>query len=226
MVVYLFLAGAADALGPVASARFRPFGYLWMLVLAFCCWRVVRRSWIFRAILLYLSTVALAQAAALQQGWRLQALAALALSLAGLMLLLSPAVYARTHLGSSAAASGIRLRPPRWLVWCPPLSGIAIAGAILPVTHRWYLPGSGCTIAPVQSLPRHCVGVGQGFPVPVVATIRGQHVVNQLALVQDWVQWTVLIFTLSYLLWLALHRRRPPATGRPARGDLVARPSQ
>jgi hypothetical protein len=44
------------------------------------------------------------------------------------------------------------------------------------------VPPRGCVMGPVQGLPPHCVGVGQGFPVPVVATIHGHHTVNQTAI--------------------------------------------
>ena len=51
------------------------------------------------------------------------------------------------------------------------------------------------------------------------------HTVSHLAFVQDCVQWTVLMLTADYLLWLAFHQRQELATVRLADGGLVAQPS-
>jgi hypothetical protein len=225
MVACLVLAGAASVLGPDAESGLRPGGYVPILIVAFLCWRVSRKGYISRGILIFLTAMGTLGAAQSAQSLQIRALAACALSLAGLMLLLSPAVYVRTHPGSDAASSSIRLRPRRWMVLSAPVAGAAIAGLTLAVTRRMFLPGRRCMIGPVEGLPPHCVSTGRGFPEAVAATIRGHHVVSQLAFVRDCVQWTVLIFAVSYLLWLAL-RRRPSATGRPADAGLVARPSQ
>jgi hypothetical protein len=109
-----------------------------------------------------------------------------------------------------------------------PLAGGAAAGLALAVTRRWYLPRGGCADGPVEGMPQHCVGVGRGFPEAVVATVHGHHSVSQLAFAQDCVQWTVLILTAGYLLWLAFHRRQRrqrPATVRLVDGGLVVQPS-
>jgi hypothetical protein len=225
MAAYLILAVPAELVSGSVDTQFTSW-ILPILMLAFCCWRVVRRGWISRGILIYLSAGDVVKAAGLAQQWQIQTVAALAISLAALMLLLSPAVYARTHPGSGAASSSIRLRPTRWMILAAPLAGVAAAAVALPVTHRWPLAGRGCMIGPVQGLPGRCVGVGQGFPVPVVATIHGHHSVNQLAFVQDCVQWTLAIFIVSYLLWLALRRRQPTAADRLPDSDLVPRTSQ
>jgi hypothetical protein len=228
IVVYLILAAAAAALAQNAGIPFKPIGYASILVLAFFCWRVLRRGWISRGVLIYFSVVALLSAAQFGgQWWRIQSIAVFVMSLAGLMLLLSPAVYARTQPGSVATSSNIRLRPRLWMVLAAPLAGIVAAGLTLAVTRRWGLPGRGCsTFAPVQSLPKHCLGVGRGFPIPVAATSDGFHTVSQLAFFKDCGQWAVLIFTVSYLLWLALHRRRPAVAVRLGNARPVAQPSQ
>ncbi len=223
MAAYLLLASAAEALDRSAYMASKTYGLGLVPVLAFLCWRVLRGGWISRGILIYLSVAELIRAAGLGgQWWHIRPAAVTAIGLAGLLLLLSPAVYARTHPGSVAAPSRMRLRPSWWMVLASPLAGTAVAGLTLAVTRRWFLPGNGCMIGPVEGMPQHCVGVGRGFPVPVVATVHGYHAVSQLAFVEDCVQWTVLIFIASYLLWLVLHRRHPPATERPAAAGLVA----
>jgi hypothetical protein len=50
--------------------------------------------------------------------------------------------------------------------------------------------------------------------------------VSHLAFVEDCVQWTVLIFTVSYLLWLAFRQRQQPASVRLVDGSTVAQPSR
>ena len=183
-----------------ANLEFTPGGYgpILVLVLAFTCWRVTRGGRVF---------------------------AVFAISLAGLMLLLSPAVYARTHPGAVAASPGIRLRPSRWLVLSAPLAGAAVAGLTLAVRRHWLASGSRCMIGPVEGLPQRCTGMGRGFPVPVVATVHGHHAASPLAFAQDSLQWTVFIFAVSYLVWLAGHRRQPPVPERPAAAGIVAKPS-
>lgn len=223
MAAYLMLVVAAEAIARSASLVFK---YGWIPVVAFFCWRVTRGGHVSRGILIYTSVVNLLWAAQLAQWWHIQAVAALVITLGGLVLLLSPAVYTRTHPGAGAASASIRLWPRRWMILSAPLAGTAVAGLTLAMARRWFLPGSGCMIAPVEGLPQHCVGSGRGFPVPVTATVHGYHAMSQLAFVQDCVQWTVLIFTISYLVWLALHRRHPPLPAAPADAGLIAQPSQ
>jgi len=107
------------------------------------------------------------------QWWHLQPAAVSALGLAGLLLLLSPAVYVRTHPGTVAASSAMRLIPSRWLILGALPAGPAVAGLTLAITHRWFLLRNGCADGPVQGMPQHCVGVGRGFPEAVVATVHG-----------------------------------------------------
>lgn len=219
---YLVLVAAAEVIAGSAGLVFK---YGWIPVLAFLCWRVTRGGHVSRGILIYASVVNLGWAVTLSQRWHIQALAVFVLTLGGLVLLLSPAVYARTHPGAGASSSGIRLWPGRWMILSAPLAGTALAGLTLAVARRWFLPGSSCVIAPVEGTPQRCVGSGRGFPVPVMATVHGHYAVSQLAFVQDCAQWTVLIFTVSYLVWLTLHRRRPPLPAAPADAGLIAQPS-
>jgi hypothetical protein len=222
MVSYLVVATAAELLGQSADMAKQTIGVEAVPVLALLSWRVTRGGWVSRGLLIYyVSARQLIGAAGLGgQWWHIQPAAVSALALAGLLLLLSPAVYARTHPGRPSATSRMRLRPSRWLVVAAPLTGTAAAGLALAVTRRWYQPGPGCMTGPVEGMPPRCVGVGQGFPVPVAATVHGSHTLSQLAFVQDCVQWTVMILTGSYLLWLAFHRRS--ATERHLGTDLAA----
>jgi hypothetical protein len=226
LVAYVCLAAAAVALARSAGLELKPGGFGSVLLLAFWCWRVSRGGSVSRGILIYVSVLELLTAAQLAQSWHIQTVAVFATGLAALMLLLSPAVYARTHPGSAPASSSMRLRPRPWMVLAAPLAGTAVAGLTLAVTRRWFLPGSGCMIGPVEALPQHCVGAGRGFPAPVVATVHGARAVSQLAFAQDCIQWTVVIFTVSYLLWLVRRRRHPSVTERLPAGGLVAERSQ
>lgn len=223
MAAYLLLMLAAAVIAVKAGLVFK---YGWLPVLAFLCWRVARGGHISRGILIYASVVNLGWAASLAQPWHIQSLAILALTLAGLMLLVSPAVYARTHPGAAAVSSGIRLWPGGWMTLSAPLAGIAAAALTLVAERRWFLPGSGCMIAPVQVLPHRCTGSGRGFPVPVMATVHGHYSVSQLAFIQDCLQWTVLVLTVGYLIWLALHRRNPPLPAAPADVGASVQPSR
>jgi hypothetical protein len=112
MLAYLILAVAAELVSGSVDTQFT----LWILpilLLAFFCWRVMRRGWISRGILIYLSAGDVVRTAGSAQQWQIRTVAALAISLAALMLLLSPAVYgtrgghhSRPSLGESA-----RIRP-------------------------------------------------------------------------------------------------------------------
>lgn len=203
MVGYLGLTVTAEVINglPLTASAYLP-----TVIFAFFCWLVWRRGRISRGMLIWFSAGGLLKAADLEQWWHVQSLAVFALSLLALALLLSPAVYVRTHPGSFASSSGIRLRPRSWMILAAPLAGAAAAGLALAMPRRWGLPTSGCMDA-VQNLPQRCVGAGRGFPVPVEATVHGYHAVSQAALFQDWAQWTWFIFTVSYLIWLAVHRR-------------------
>ena len=227
LAVYALLAVAAVTVTRDVRATFDPAGYAPLPLLAFACWRVSRGGWFSRGVLIYVTAQALLMTATqVARWWAVQAVAMFAISLAGLLLLLSPAVYARTHPGTAPAHTRIRLRPGLLMLLAAPFAGITVAALTLAVTRRWFLPGSGCMLAPVQGLARRCVGVGRGFPLPVAATEHGRHVVSTLAFVKDCAQWSLVIFAVSYLIWLALHRRQEPAAGPPAAPGLAVQPSQ
>ena len=227
LVVYALLAVAAVAVSGRVRPIFDQAGYYPLPVLAFACWRVARGGAFSRGVLIYVTVQALLMTATqFAQWWAIEAVAMFAISVAGLLLLLSPAVYARTHPGATPASTRIRLRPGILMSLAAPFAGITVAAVTLAVPRRWALPGRGCMSAPVEVLPRRCVGFGRGFPLPVVATAHGHHVVSTFAFVKDCAQWSLVIFVVSYLIWLALHRRQEPVAGRPADPDLAVQPSQ
>lgn len=227
MVAYVLLAVAAEALARSANLELKPGGYGPILLMAFACWRVTRGGWFSRGFLIYVTVESLLQTVShLAQWWDIQAPVLLAISLAGLALLLSPAVYVRTHPDAMPGSSSLRLRPGPLMLLSAPFAGISVAGLLLAVTRRWPLPGNGCLTGPVEMLPRRCAGWGRGFPVPVVTNDHGHHAVSVLAFARDCTQWTVAVFVASYLLWLAFQRRRRIAPGHPADPGLAVQPSR
>jgi len=174
MAAYVCLIVAAAVVGQSAYFAGKTPGPDLIPAVAFLCWRVSRGGRVSRGILIWVSTGMLLDAAGLGgQWWHLQPAAVSALGLAGLLLLLSPAVYVRTHPGTVAASSAMRLIPSRWLILGALPAGPAVAGLTLAITHRWFLLRNGCADGPVQGMPQHCVGVGRGFPEAVVATVHG-----------------------------------------------------
>ena len=138
IAAYLVLAAAAEVLGQSAYMASKTYGLGLIPVLAFLCWRVSRGGRISRGILIYISIGDLLRSAGLGgRWWHVQPAAVSAAGLAGLLLLLSPAVYARTHPGIAAASSRMRLIPGWSVVW--PLRSLALP---LPA-WRWLCRAGG-----------------------------------------------------------------------------------
>ena len=193
---------------------------------AFLCWRVWRGGPGARGFLIYGACFAFTltdqffearTVAAIAAGWL-----GFGVGWASLALMLSPAVYARTHPGPLAAAARLSLRPPRWMLPLTALAGTAAASLALAVPHRWYVPAGGCLISDVSALPARCVGSGRGFPDPVMAAVHGHHTVSLAAFAIDCLLWATQAFWISYLILLARRRRPQPAAQPRERTDLVS----
>jgi hypothetical protein len=150
----------------------------WLLPTAFWCWRVAAGGRISRRILFFLSGVAYGSTVVfLASWWDPQAVALIAIAAAQLGLLLSPAVYLVTRLGTIPGAvtgtvppeARLRLRPRRWI-----FETAFVAGPVM---------------ATIVALSEHLTNQ------------------SALAFGKDSAGWALATFSVLYLLWLGQHSR-------------------
>jgi hypothetical protein len=150
----------------------------WLLPIAFWCWRVAGGGRISRRILFFASGVSYGSTVVLLASWwDPQAVALIGIAAAQLALLLSPAVYLVTRLGTVPGAvtgtvppeARLRLRPRRWI-----LEAAFVTGPV---------------IATIVALSGHLTNQ------------------SALTFGKDSAGWALGSFSVLYLLWLGEHSR-------------------
>lgn len=101
------------------------------------------------------------------------------------------------------------------------LAGLVVTLLFLGSMDVAAIPGCGSAGATMAQLPSRCVGLARGYPLRFLTAYQGTPKVNQSALVFDWAQWSLVIFSTLYLLRLPGCRPRP----RPDQPSVATEPS-
>jgi hypothetical protein len=197
----------------------------WLLLAAFLTWRVWRGGRVSRVVLILDAIGSAVKTAHLGPGgWNPSVLALLAIYAAQVALLMSPAVYLRCRKDSqprpAADVLAAQAIPPLWMVLTALLAGIAVTLLCLASMNYGALPGCFPAGPAIAQLPDRCFGLQEGLPLRFLAAYQGSPVVNTTALIEDWAQWSLVSFSVLYLLRLQPRRPGPaPAVaGQPSVG--------
>jgi hypothetical protein len=201
----------------------------WLPVLAFLAWRVSHGGRVARIGLIGWSALGYTAVATTIAGvWSLPALSLLGVFAVQIAVLTSPAVYQRTRGDDQADLPGPgaqRIRPPVWLISAGLLIGLLVTLLYLGNLNFAPIPGCGAPGASLQQLPARCIGIARGYPLrfltadPSVPLISKGTLINIGALIKDWAQWSLIGFSVFYLLWL----RRDPGPPAPEPTQVSAR---
>jgi hypothetical protein len=191
----------------------------WLPLAAFLAWRVSRGGRPSRVILVILGILSFAGDAFIgTRSWSLLALLLLAIYAAQIALLVSPAVYQRTRrdpLTGWAATASVKSGPPLWMVLIALLAGLVVTLLYLGNMDWAAIPGCGPAGAAFAQLPSRCIGLAQGYPVRFLTAAQGTPEIDKRALIEDWAQWSLVSFSVFYILWLS-HRRPEPSCDQAA----------
>ena len=184
----------------------------WLPFAAFLTWRVSRGGRVSRIILILVMIGFFVAAIRVgPSGWNLSVLGLLAIYAAQLGLLLSPAVYQRTRPGplpgQAADRFAAQATPPLWMMLTALLVGVVVTLLFLGSMDYAALPGCGQAGATTAQLPNSCFGLQQGFPLRFLAAYQGIPQINKAALIKDWAQWSLVSFSVLYLLRLQIRHR-------------------
>lgn len=194
---------------------------VWLPFLAFLAWRISRGGGISRIGLIGWSALGYAAVATMiARVWSLPALGLLAIHAVQIALLTSPAVYQRTRRDDHAALPGPRAQrgwPPLWLVSAGLLAGLVVTLLYLANMSWTPIPGCGVPGASLEQLPARCIGLAQGYPLRFLTADQSIPLIDKEALIKDWAQWSLVSFSVFYLLWL--RRGTGPPGPEPAQVD-------
>ena len=195
----------------------------WLLLTAFLTWRVWRRGRISRAFLILAAIGEFVKFAHLgPAGWNPSVLGLIAIYAVQLGLLLSPAVSLRCWKDAShrpsADALAARAIPRLWMVLTALLAGLVVTLLFLASMDWGALPGCGPAGAALAQLPGRCFGLQEGLPLRFLSAYQGVPEIGKRALVEDWSQWSLVSFSVLYLLRLQFRRLEytPAATEQPS----------
>jgi hypothetical protein len=178
----------------------------WLPVAAFLTWRVSRGGRAARVILIIVSGLSFAGAMHIRASlWSLSVLALLAIYATQIALLVSPAVYQRTRPNTRPDPRGVAampVKPPLWMLLSALLAGLVVTLLFLGSMDVAAIPGCGPAGATVAQLPSECFGLARGYPLRFLAAYQGTPEINDGALVTDWAQWSLVMFSTLYLLRL------------------------
>jgi hypothetical protein len=202
-----------------------------LLLAAFLAWRVFRGGLPSQAILIGLTLIAFAENTFAASGsWHPVVLGLLAIYAAQLMLLMSPALYLHTqylhtqhlhtHWDTLPSRRRVLLRwlPPAWMTPSALLAGLAVTLAYLSNAGLAPVPGCGPAGVAIARLPGRCFGETRGYPLRFVLADGNASVIGKAALVTDWAQWSLVSFTVLYLIW-QVNRRNELRGDRPVPQD-------
>jgi hypothetical protein len=206
--VELVLFGQLPGVGPSKPDKVLA---AWML---FWTWRVSRGGGISHAFLLlttggaYLNVIL-----SVARHWNPLLAALAAVCAMQFLLLISPPVRARlgreTERTSWAnVVAGLR-RPPAWLLLGGVLAGLLVTLALL--GNMTWAPVPGCTPAGSGS----CIGLVEGYPLRWLTALQNQPMIDKGALFKDFLQWTLLSWSVLYVAWSSLYRQ-PGTSAEPS----------
>jgi hypothetical protein len=237
LAIYLLLGLAAVAAAAVARPALNcsasakcwvPYDDqpVWLPVMAFLAWRVSHGGRVSRIGLIGWSALGYtAVATTIASVWSLAALSLLAIYAIQVALLTSPAVYQRVRRDDHADLPGPgarRARPPLWLISTGLLTGLVVT--LLYLANMGWTPIPGCAApgASLAQLPARCIGLARGYPLRFLTADQSIPVINKEALIKDWAQWSLVSFSVFYLLWL---RRDPgPPAPEPRQASAAEQP--
>jgi hypothetical protein len=139
-----------------------------------------------------------------------------------LALLLSPAVSLRCWNDAShrpsADALAAQAIPRLWMVLTALLAGLVVTLLFLAGMDWGALPGCGPAGAALAQLPGRCFALQEGLPLRFLTAYQGAPEIGKRALVEDWAQWSLVSFSVLYLLRLQFRRLEytPAATDQPS----------
>jgi hypothetical protein len=197
--------------GPRAQQTPLAQGAVSLLLTAFLTWRVWRRGRISRAILILAAMGEFIRFAHLGPGgWNPSVLGLLAIYAAQLALLLSPAVSLRCWKDESHRPSADALAawaaPRLWMGLTALLVGLVVTLLFLGSMDWGALPGCGPAGAALAQLPDRCFVLQEGLPLRFLSAYQGVPDISKTALIEDWAQWSLVSFSLLYLLRLQFRR--------------------
>jgi hypothetical protein len=89
------------------------------------------------------------------------------------------------------------------------LAGLVVTLMYLGSMDWAAIPGCGPAGAAIAQLPSRCFALVQGYPLPFLTASQGTPEIDKAALVKDWAQWSLVSFSVFYLLWLVQRRPAP-----------------
>ena len=119
-----------------------------------------------------------------------------------------PAHWAKTQPDPRVVTS-MQFMSPLWMLLSALLAGLVVTLLFLGSMGIAGIPGCGPAGMTVAQLPGGCFGLARGYPMRFLAAYQGTPVINQLALVMDWAQWSLVSLSTLYLLRLPGQRPRP-----------------
>jgi hypothetical protein len=190
----------------------------WLPIAAFFAWRVSRGGRPSRVILMLLSTYSFIGAMSIGTHlWSPVILALLLIYAAQWALLVSPVIYQRTRRKApgQAATMSTRWIPPLWIPLFALLAGLVVTLLYLGSMGWTAIPGCGPVGATTAQLPGKCFGMAQGYPVRFLTAYQDVAQINKAGLIEDWTQWSMVSFTIFYILRL-IHTRPETSRDQPA----------
>jgi len=214
LALYLILDVIAVMCAAVAHlARAHSTEASWLPVAVFLTWRVSRGGRVARVILIIVSVLSFAAAMHISSSsWSPSVLVLLAIYATQIAVLVSPAVYQRTGPKTQPdprVVTSMQFMSPLWMLLSALLAGLVVTLLFLGSMGIAAIPGCGPAGMTVAQLPGGCFGLARGYPMRFLAAYQGTPVINQLALVMDWAQWSLVSLSTLYLLRLAARRPRP-----------------
>lgn len=203
-------------------------GVPWLILVPFLTWRVWRGGRISRVLLILNGVLGYAAIALrLARLWRPQELWLLADFAAQIALLVSPAVHRLTRPAThsrAAATAPLAGQPRGWMLPWSLLAGLVITLLLLGQMDWTAVPGCGPAGAPLARLPDRCIGLAEGYPLRFLFGYQDVPVIDKLALIKDWAQWSLVSGSALYALhMLRLGRQEQPD---PAPGQHRPPPAQ
>ncbi len=184
----------------------------WLFLVPVLTWRVWRGGRISRVWLIVNGVAGYAGIALhLARLWRPLDVWLLADFAAQVALLVSPAVYQRTRPrrhGRAATAAPLAGQPRGWMLPGSLLAGLVITLLLLSHGGWTAIPGCGPASASLARLPGRCIGLAEGYPLRFLFGHQDVPYIDQLALIKDWAQWSLVSGSVLYAFQLLRRGRQ------------------
>jgi hypothetical protein len=89
--------------------------------------------------------------------------------------------------------------PPAWLLLGGAVGGFIVTLCYLGSMDFQPVPGCGPQGATVAQLPDRCFALAEGYPLRFLSADQNIPVINKSAMARDWVQWTLVSWSVLYL---------------------------